>query len=176
MLGWIHGKMAIQESTLGGGRFSTFDSTVIRNDPFRFPHTMLSVKRVKHNMQLAFIEKLFTNCEIGISVQTRYLRFKGMSYESENYLCDISCVQLWKVLARFQCGNLQLKVVLGAWRVCHTLRGFVKAVIWGRSRMKNTCSLFVQVHRKSRNAFVWPCPSPTLTLLLSSCKLRTRSP
>jgi hypothetical protein len=67
MLGWIHGKMAIQESTLGGGRFSTFDSTVIRNDPFRFPHTMLSVKRVKHNMQLAFIEKLFTNCEIGIS-------------------------------------------------------------------------------------------------------------
>jgi hypothetical protein len=26
-----------------------------------FPHTMLNVKRVKHNMLLALIEKLFTN-------------------------------------------------------------------------------------------------------------------
>jgi hypothetical protein len=40
---------------------------------------MLSVKMVKDNMQLAFIEKLFTNRKIGTSVQTRYLRFKGMS-------------------------------------------------------------------------------------------------
>ncbi len=39
-----------------------------------------------------------------------------MSYESENYLCDISCVQLRKVLAQFQCGNSQLEVVLGAWK------------------------------------------------------------
>ncbi len=53
---------------------------------------MLSVKKVKDNMQLAFIEKLFTNHEIETSVQTRYLRFKGMLYESKNYLCDISCV------------------------------------------------------------------------------------
>jgi hypothetical protein len=60
---------------------------------------MLSVKRVKDNMQQAFIEKLFTNREIGTSVQTRYLHFKGMSYESEgmsneseSYLCDINCV------------------------------------------------------------------------------------
>jgi hypothetical protein len=50
-------------------------------------------------MQLAFIEKFFTNHEIGTSVQTRYLCFKGMSYKSENYLCDISCVQLRKALA-----------------------------------------------------------------------------
>ncbi len=63
-----------------------------------FPHTMLNVKRVKDNMRLAFIEKLFTNRKIGTSVQTRYLRFKG-SYESERYLCDINCVQLRKVLA-----------------------------------------------------------------------------
>jgi len=69
--------------------------------PLGFPHTMLSVKRVKDNMQLAFIEKLFTDREIGTSVQTRYLCFKGMSYESKNYLCDISYVQLWKALARF---------------------------------------------------------------------------
>jgi hypothetical protein len=45
-------------------------------------------------MQLTFIEKLFTNREIGTSMQIRYLRFKGMSYESENYLCDINYVQL----------------------------------------------------------------------------------
>jgi hypothetical protein len=67
--------------------------------PPGFPHTMLNVKRVKANMRLAFIEKLFTNPEIGTNVQTRYLRIKGMSYESENYLCDISCVQLRKTLA-----------------------------------------------------------------------------
>jgi hypothetical protein len=77
---------------------------------------MLNVKRVKDNMRLAFIEKLFTNREIGTSVQTRYLRFKGMSYESESYLCDIICVQLWKALARFQCGNTQLEGMLGAWK------------------------------------------------------------
>ncbi len=70
-----------------------------------FSHTMLNVKRVKHNMQLAFIEKLFTNREIVTSLQTKYLRFKGMSYESESYLCDINCVQLRKALARFRCGN-----------------------------------------------------------------------
>ncbi len=84
--------------------------------PTGFPHTMLNVKKVKHNMQLALIEKLFTNREIGTSTQTRYLRFKGMLYESENYLCDISCVQLRKVLAWFQCGNSQIEVVLGAWK------------------------------------------------------------
>jgi hypothetical protein len=77
-----------------------------------FPHTILSVKRVKDNMRLAFIEKLFTNHEIETSMQTRYLRFKGMSYENESYLCDISCVQLRKALAWFQCGNMQLEVVL----------------------------------------------------------------
>jgi hypothetical protein len=57
-----------------------------------FPHTMLSVERVKDNMWLAFIEKFFTNHTLKTSVQTKYLHFKGMSYESESYLCDISCV------------------------------------------------------------------------------------
>ncbi len=47
--------------------------------PPGFPHTMLSVKRVKHNMRLVFIEKLFTNRKIKIIVQTKYLHFKGMS-------------------------------------------------------------------------------------------------
>jgi hypothetical protein len=61
--------------------------------PPGFPHIMLNVKWVKHNMRLAFIEKLFTYREIRTGVQTRYLPFKGMSYESESYLCDINCVQ-----------------------------------------------------------------------------------
>jgi hypothetical protein len=77
--------------------------------PLGFPHTILNVKRVKDNMQLTFIEKLFTKCEIGTSVQTRYLCFKGMSYKSERYLCDINYVQLRKVLAWFRCGNTQLE-------------------------------------------------------------------
>jgi hypothetical protein len=50
---------------------------------------MLNVKKVKDNMRLAFIEKFFTNHEIGTNMQTRYLRFKGMLYKSESYLCDI---------------------------------------------------------------------------------------
>jgi hypothetical protein len=77
---------------------------------------MLNVKRVKDNIRLVFIEKLFTNHEIGTSMQTRYLRFKGMSYKSEKYLCDINYVQLRKALAWFQCGNTQLEAVLGAWK------------------------------------------------------------
>jgi hypothetical protein len=71
-----------------------------------FPHIVLNVKMVKHNMRLAFIEKLFINREIGTTVQTRYLRFKGMSYKSESYLCDINYVQLRKYVAQFQHGNL----------------------------------------------------------------------
>ncbi len=81
-----------------------------------FPHTMLGVKKVKDNMRLAFIEKLFTNHEIGTNLQTRYFCFKGMSYENENYLCDINYVQLRKALARFWCDNTQLEAVLGAWK------------------------------------------------------------
>jgi hypothetical protein len=66
--------------------------------PQGFPHIMLNVKNVKDNMWLVFIEKLFTNREIGTNVQTKYLCFKGMSYESESYLCHINCVQLRKAL------------------------------------------------------------------------------
>jgi hypothetical protein len=33
-----------------------------------FPHTLLSVKRVKDNMWVVFIEKLFTNHEIMTNV------------------------------------------------------------------------------------------------------------
>jgi len=77
---------------------------------------MLNVKKVKDNMRLAFIEKLFTNHEIKTNMQTRYLCFKGMLYESKNYLCDINYVQLRKALAQFWCGNMQLEAVLSAWK------------------------------------------------------------
>jgi hypothetical protein len=33
-----------------------------------------------------------------------------------------------------------------------------------------------KIHNKLGNIFVQPCPSLTLALLLSSCRLRTRSP
>jgi hypothetical protein len=62
--------------------------------PPSFPCTMLIVRKVMDNMRLAFIEKLFTNHEIRTNVQTRYLFFRGMSYESKSYLCNINCVQL----------------------------------------------------------------------------------
>jgi hypothetical protein len=87
-----------------GGRFTKrgpINQELGTPPPPGFPHTMLNVKRVKDNMRLTFIEKLFTNREIGTSVKTRYLRFKGMSYESEKYLCDINCVQLREALAQF---------------------------------------------------------------------------
>ncbi len=92
-----------------GGKSTTrgpINQEVRTPPPLGFPHTMLNVKKVKDNMRLAFIEKLFTNREIGSSVQIRYLRFKGMSYESESYLCDMNCVQLRKALAQFRCGNM----------------------------------------------------------------------
>jgi hypothetical protein len=91
-----------------GGRFMTggpINQKAGAPPPLGFPHTMLGVKKVKDNMRLAFIKKFFTNRKIRTSMQTRYLHFKGMSYENKSYLCDINCVQLRKALARFRCGN-----------------------------------------------------------------------
>jgi hypothetical protein len=51
-------------STIGG----LINKEVRAPPPPSFPHTMLSVKMVKDNMRLAFIEKLFTNRKIGINV------------------------------------------------------------------------------------------------------------
>jgi hypothetical protein len=138
-----------------------------------FPHTMLSVERVKDNMQLVFIEKFFTNHEIGTNMHTRYLRFKGMSNVSESYLCDISCVQLRKALALFQCGNTQLEVVLSAWKGMSYAKRLCRGCDLGKVKDKNICSLSIQIQKKLGNTFLWPCPSPTLAFLLSSCKLRT---
>jgi hypothetical protein len=79
----------VQRAQRTGGSSIGYDPT-----PFKFSHTMLNVKNVKNNMQLTFIEELFTNHEIKTSIQTRYLHFKDMSYKSKSYLCDISRVQL----------------------------------------------------------------------------------
>ncbi len=67
--------------------------------PPGFPNTMLNVEKVKDNMWVAFIEKILTNRVIGTSMQTRYLRFKGMSYKNKSYSC---------ALAVFNCGKLWL--------------------------------------------------------------------
>jgi hypothetical protein len=123
-----------------------------------FPHTMLNVKRVKHNMQLAFIEKLFTNREIGTSMQTRYLRFKGMSYESESYLCDISCVQLRKALARFRCGNSQLEVVLGAWKGVPYVERFCRGCDLGKIEDEKHLFLVCPSTQKVRERFCSTLP------------------
>jgi hypothetical protein len=57
--------------------------------------------------------------------------------------------------------------------------GFCCFIFWSFSvslRMKSTCSLSVQIHRKLGNTFVRPYPSPTRALLLNSCRLWTQSP
>jgi hypothetical protein len=148
----------------------------MRLNPFVDDWVLLNVKRVKHNMWLAFIEKLFSNREIGTDVQTRYLCFKGMSYESESYLCDISCVQLWKVLARFRCGNSQLKIVLSAWKGVP----YAERLCWGCDLEKvedeEHLLLVCPSTQKVRERFCSTFPLTTLALLLSSCKLQTRSP
>jgi hypothetical protein len=120
-------------------------------------------------MRLVFIEKLFTNCEIRTSMQTRYLCFKGISYESENYLCDISCVQLWKSLTQFWCGNMQLEVVLSAWKGVPYAKRFCWGYDLGKVEDEEHLLLVYPKHKMLENAFVRPYPSPTLALLLSSC-------
>jgi hypothetical protein len=123
-----------------------------------FPHTMLNVKKVKHNMQLAFIEKFFTNREIGTGVQTRYLRFKGMSYENESYLCDINCVQLRKALAWFRCGNSQLEVVLGAWKGVPYVERFCRGYDLGKVEDEEHLFLVCPSTQKVRERFCSTLP------------------
>jgi hypothetical protein len=47
MLGWIHEKMATQESTPRGGKLSASNSIVIRNSPSRFPPYNVECKKGK---------------------------------------------------------------------------------------------------------------------------------
>jgi hypothetical protein len=59
---------------------------------------MLSVKRVKDNMRLAFIEKLFTNHEIETNVQTNTCASKVCRTKAKaTYvtLVVFNCEKLW---------------------------------------------------------------------------------
>jgi hypothetical protein len=82
-----------------------------------------------------------------------------MSYENENYLCDINYVQLRKVLAQFQCGNTQLEVMLGAWKGVPYAKRLCRGCDLGKVNDEQHLLLDIQIHRK--NAFVQPYPSPT---------------
>ncbi len=133
--------------------------------PLGFPHTMLKVEKVKHNMRLAFIEKLFTNREIRISMQTRYLHFKGRSYESESYLCDISCVQLRKALAWFRCGNLQLEVVLSAWKGVPYIERLCRGCDLGKVEDEEHLLLVCSSTQKVKECFCSALPLTHITTL-----------
>ncbi len=117
-------------------------------------------------MRLAFTEKLFTNREIKTNMQTRYLRFKGMSYESKSYLCDISCVQLRKALAWFRCGNKQLEVVLRAWKGVPYAEKFCRGCKLGKVKDEEHLLLVCPNTQKVRERFCSAMPlTQTSTLV-----------
>jgi len=133
--------------------------------PPGFPHKMLNVKRVKDNMRLVFIEKFFTNHEIGTSMQTRYLRFNGMSYESESYLCDINCVQLRKALTWFRCGNMQLEAVLGVWKGVPYAKRLCQGCNLGKVEVEEHLLLICPNTQKIRERFCSTLPLPHTSTL-----------
>jgi hypothetical protein len=45
MLGWIREKMATQELAPGGAKFSASDSSVVRNNPSKFPPHNVKCKK-----------------------------------------------------------------------------------------------------------------------------------
>ncbi len=51
-------------------------------------------------------------------------------------------------------------------RACHTPRGFVEVAIWGTQRVKNTCSLSVQVHKKVEECFCLALPLTHISTLV----------
>jgi hypothetical protein len=88
------------------------------------------------------------------------------------------CSQTWlnPFMDDCQCRYYITKVDFFSFLWFFFVRGFVEVAIWERFKMKITCSLSIQIYKKSGNAFVQPCPSLTLAFLLSPCKLQTRSP
>ncbi len=156
---WMAKSAALQLVQPIGARFAAGGLTnqdVGAPPPLGFPHTMLNVERVKDNMWLAFIEKLFTNREIRTNVQTRYLRFKGYRTRAKATCATslvFNCGKFWPGFGVATCSLKQCQV---CGRACHTQKGFVEVATWGRQRMKNTCSLSVQILIKLGNAFVQP--------------------
>ncbi len=120
---------------------------------------------------MIFIEKLFTNYEIKTNVQIRYLCFKGMSYESESYLCDINYVQLQKALAWFRCGNIQLEVVLNAWKGVPYAERFYRGCDLGKVEDEEHLLLICPNTHKIRERFCSALPlthTTTLTELMQT--------
>jgi len=77
-----------------GGRYTTrgpINQEVGTPPPPGFPQTMLNVKRVKDNMGLAFIEKLFTNREIGTSCKQDTCALRVCRMKAKN-ICVTSIV------------------------------------------------------------------------------------
>ncbi len=99
---------------------------------------------------------------------TRYLSFKGMSYESESYLCDINRVQLWEVLAQFQCGNTQLEVVLNAWKGVPYIERLCQGCNLGKVEDEEHLLLVYPNTQKVREHFCLALPL-THTNTLHSC-------
>jgi hypothetical protein len=91
-----------------------------------------------------------------------------MSYESESYLCDINCVQLWKALARFWCGNTQLEVVLGAWKGVPYIERFCRGCNLGKVKDEKDLLLVCPNTQKVRERF---CSALPLTHMSTLVKL-----
>jgi hypothetical protein len=117
-------------------------------------------------MRLTFIEKLFTNYEIRTNMQKRYLRFKGMSYENESYLCDINCVHLRKPLARFRCGNTQFEVVLGVWKGVPYTERLCQCCDLGKVEDEEDLLLFSPNTQKVRERFCSALPLTHTSILV----------
>jgi hypothetical protein len=89
-------------------------------------------------------------------VQTRYLCFKDMLQENESYLCDISCVQLRKVLIHFQCDNLE--VVLCAWKGVPYVERFCRGCDLGKVENEKPLFLICPNTQKVREWFCLALP------------------
>jgi hypothetical protein len=139
--------------------------------PPSFPHTMLSVKKLKDNMRLAFIEKFFTK-----------LRDRNQRVDKilalQRYV-----VRKWKLLVWHQlCSATESSSLVSVWQHatwrsarCVEGRAIHREVLsrlqLGEARGWNTYSLSIQIHKKLGNIFVQLCPSPTRALLLSLYRL-----
>jgi len=88
-----------------------------------------------------------------------------MSYESESYLCEISCVQLRKILARFWCGNTQLEVMLGAWKGVPYAKRLCQGYDLGKVEDEKRLFLVCPNTQKVRECFCLALPFTHISIL-----------
>jgi hypothetical protein len=89
-----------------------------------------------------------------------------MSYESESYLCDISYVQLRKALAQFRCDNLQLEVVLGAWKSAPYTERLCQGYDLGKVEDEEHLFLVCPNTQKVRECFCSTLPLTHISILV----------